>query len=169
VSVKSQIQRSVVDGDELVALRLEQEEDQVIGLIDALPTDVCTRCSESGLLLVCDSCDKNFHQTCIEIPLVSIPEGLWICDGCEQERSRSGTNKSDFVQLQRKRKLETVSTFDDEDDGPIDLLKKYSDERRKRLYILKQEHKSSQRKIKNKRMRGYKDDGFVVPANSDEE
>jgi hypothetical protein len=165
-TIKKQIQKSVVDGDELVALQAYFEEEPDIGLVDSLPTDACEKCSTGGLLLVCDACDKNFHMTCLSLPLQSIPDGLWICEVCENEREQEKETKTEFIQSKKKRKVFHIDS-DDSDEGPIDLLQKYSQRRILQAQANNNNHNKKATKKKsriNKGLLGYKDDGFVVPV-----
>eukprot|EP00658_Telonema_sp_P-2_P018433 TRINITY_DN17234_c0_g1_i1.p1 TRINITY_DN17234_c0_g1~~TRINITY_DN17234_c0_g1_i1.p1 ORF type:complete len:607 (+),score=111.08 TRINITY_DN17234_c0_g1_i1:191-2011(+) len=48
---------------------------------------MCARCKsgeerDSDSILLCDGCNKGFHQQCCQPVLASIPEGAWYCEGC---------------------------------------------------------------------------------------
>ncbi|OON21582.1 PHD-finger [Opisthorchis viverrini] len=40
-------------------------------------------------LLLCDSCDRGFHMTCLEPAVSELPEGSWICPICSTEDALS--------------------------------------------------------------------------------
>lgn len=42
----------------------------------------CGRNNRPTKMLLCDSCDKPFHLSCLSPPLNSIPKGDWICNNC---------------------------------------------------------------------------------------
>jgi len=44
--------------------------------------DACTICGDGGSLLICDGCDKEYHQSCCRPKLAQIPQGDWECDEC---------------------------------------------------------------------------------------
>lgn len=43
---------------------------------------VCNRPNRPTKMIMCDSCDKPFHLSCLTPPLTSIPKGDWICTNC---------------------------------------------------------------------------------------
>lgn len=43
---------------------------------------VCTKSNNPTKMILCDSCDKPFHISCLSPPLSSIPKGEWICKNC---------------------------------------------------------------------------------------
>jgi hypothetical protein len=52
----------------------------------AAADDGCTRCHTSlheGMLLLCDACDAPWHTYCLQPPLRSVPQGLWLCPSCD--------------------------------------------------------------------------------------
>jgi len=44
--------------------------------------DVCYICDDGGDLIICDSCVRAFHRSCLDPPLTEIPEGDWHCPQC---------------------------------------------------------------------------------------
>ncbi|XP_065055748.1 remodeling and spacing factor 1-like [Rhopilema esculentum] len=47
----------------------------------------CARCFSNkrpDLVLLCDKCDAAYHTLCLRPPLMSIPEGDWLCPYCQQ-------------------------------------------------------------------------------------
>ena len=49
---------------------------------------VCGGSHDEHLLLLCDSCDKGYHTSCLSPPLTAIPEGEWLCPLCLDKRDR---------------------------------------------------------------------------------
>ena len=53
---------------------------------------ICATCleghsSKGNEIILCDECDKGYHQTCVYPLLNSIPRGNWYCDKCTQSAS----------------------------------------------------------------------------------
>lgn len=47
--------------------------------------EVCKVCGmdrDDDSVLLCDSCDSEYHTYCLNPPLVRIPEGNWYCPSC---------------------------------------------------------------------------------------
>ena len=42
---------------------------------------------ENNVIILCDNCDEEYHQLCMDPPLVTIPEGEWYCQKwkCQKE------------------------------------------------------------------------------------
>lgn len=43
---------------------------------------VCTQSNNPTKMILCDSCDKPFHISCLSPPLTLVPKGEWICNNC---------------------------------------------------------------------------------------
>ena len=52
---------------------------------EELPCEVCASPSRDDLMLLCDSCNKGTHTTCLVPPLPAIPKGPWKCPACITE------------------------------------------------------------------------------------
>jgi hypothetical protein len=48
--------------------------------------DFCMYCGETGELIICDGCNQSCHLTCLDPPLMDIPDGDWYCPECSQKR-----------------------------------------------------------------------------------
>lgn len=138
--IHRQVQRAVSDEDELLAIRIQLEEeggeeaaeadpDVDVGLVDSSPADACSVCRDGGLLVLCDSCSSLWHLGCVAPPLPSVPEGLWICGLCEKDfLDLKFESKAAFVR-ERQIKLSTAAVLsaisekqdkqEDEDEGPV--------------------------------------------------
>jgi len=57
--------------------------------------EVCKSAADADKILLCDSCDKEFHLYCLEPALKKVPKGRWFCPECKQNflNSTSGANK----------------------------------------------------------------------------
>ena len=63
--------------------------------IDGLPCELCgSPCEETdNQILLCDSCDKGYHQYCLPSPIEVIPTGPWFCPSCCQSSTASTQQK----------------------------------------------------------------------------
>ncbi|KAG2469334.1 PF21B protein, partial [Polypterus senegalus] len=52
---------------------------------DIIHDDHCAVCKEEGDLLLCDSCSRAYHPSCIEPPLKMPSKGLWVCPKCQKK------------------------------------------------------------------------------------
>jgi len=76
--------------------------------------DTCAICDGGGDLLVCDSCPRTFHITCLDPPLSSVPTEEWQCPLCIEEDEddvegypfESEINGEDIVNVVDESKLE---------------------------------------------------------------
>ena len=190
--IHRQVQRAVSDEDELLAIRIQLEEEGAeadaaeadVGLVDSSPADACSVCKDGGLLVLCDSCSSLWHLACVAPPLPSVPEGLWICGLCEKDfLDLKFESKAAFVR-ERQIKLSSAAVLsaisdkqdkhkqEDEDEGPVVPV------RRGRALApfsasssasSESKKRRSSKKSEGRRMKGYKKDGFVVPVDSDDE
>lgn len=48
-------------------------------------TDVCGACSRGGDLLCCDKCPRAFHVECLGVNEEDLPDGDWVCGGCDED------------------------------------------------------------------------------------
>jgi hypothetical protein len=49
---------------------------------DDTPCEACGSPSPDPPMLLCDSCDKGYHISCLNPPLTSVPRGRWLCPAC---------------------------------------------------------------------------------------
>eukprot|EP00795_Rhopilema_esculentum_P011473 gene11473-21688_t len=42
----------------------------------------CSVCRDAGNLLMCDTCDRVYHLSCLDPPLSKVPPGTWFCPKC---------------------------------------------------------------------------------------
>ncbi|VDD91675.1 unnamed protein product [Enterobius vermicularis] len=65
--------------------------------------DYCESCQQPGELLLCDTCPKAYHTSCLDPELEEPPEGHWSCPSCEasgvqyeeKEEEKKPTNKEE--------------------------------------------------------------------------
>lgn len=47
--------------------------------------EICKKNDNHHLIILCDSCDREYHTYCLNPPLSSIPEGEWYCPHCNEK------------------------------------------------------------------------------------
>eukprot|EP00048_Salpingoeca_helianthica_P016399 m.232133 g.232133 ORF g.232133 m.232133 type:complete len:344 (+) comp18587_c0_seq1:102-1133(+) len=57
-----------------------EEEEQT-----SMPCEICGGDGPEDDGVICDSCEKSFHFTCLDPPMQSVPSGPWMCPACEAE------------------------------------------------------------------------------------
>jgi hypothetical protein len=58
--------------------------------------EYCCVCDDGGSLIVCDLCNKAYHQTCLNPPLANIPKGDWYCPDCQKNTPCKARRLSTF-------------------------------------------------------------------------
>ncbi|KAI8482743.1 Bromodomain adjacent to zinc finger domain protein 1A [Branchiostoma belcheri] len=75
----------------------EEEEEEEAVATEMEHADICSICSDGGVLVLCDTCPCAFHLLCADPPLNRTPRGKWRCQYCtgrvlrEPARTRRGT------------------------------------------------------------------------------
>ncbi|OQR94589.1 hypothetical protein ACHHYP_01114 [Achlya hypogyna] len=77
-----------------------------------VPCSGCNKKGGDGLRIVCDGkgCDKEFHTTCLDPPLITVPDGAWYCPSCAKRTPKqplavatpTASKKSDKAASARK-------------------------------------------------------------------
>lgn len=57
--------------------------------VEQMLSGLCIVCTQPGDLVKCDTCAKQQHLGCMQPPLVSKPQGSWICSDCQSTRTVS--------------------------------------------------------------------------------
>jgi PHD-finger len=52
----------------------------------------CVICEDGGVLISCDSCYRDFHQSCLDPPLLVVPDGDWFCPDCVHKSPNVGNS-----------------------------------------------------------------------------
>jgi hypothetical protein len=51
---------------------------------------VCGFPDASSNMLLCDGCNLGWHMYCLQLPLMAVPEGDWLCEQCRVEGGEAG-------------------------------------------------------------------------------
>ena len=62
--------------------KIAEEKEILLKDSDSKEPDFCAICDDGGILISCDKCFRDFHQSCLSPPLVEVPEGDWFCPDC---------------------------------------------------------------------------------------
>ncbi|CAN1837353.1 Helicase protein MOM1 [Linum perenne] len=56
--------------------------------------NVCHACKLGGKLLCCDGsgCERSYHLSCLDPPLLNVPLGIWHCSACTRKKLESGVH-----------------------------------------------------------------------------
>lgn len=73
-----------------ISAETKKELDDIIASTNEIPKapwdeGVCKVCGvdkDDDSVLLCDTCDAEYHTYCLNPPLVRIPEGNWYCPSC---------------------------------------------------------------------------------------
>ena len=93
------------------ALKLKKESNEE--LPEAPWDQGCSVCGldvMSGIVLLCDSCDAEYHTRCLDPPLSSEPEGEWFCPKCTREKEGKNTLNVHECQAFKGTQLEKAAT-----------------------------------------------------------
>lgn len=85
----------------------ESEEEET----DDSPIHACQKCNKHDhpeWILLCDTCDKGYHCSCLTPVLFIIPEGDWFCPLCQHEKLIENLNKQleELDKILHQRELE---------------------------------------------------------------
>jgi hypothetical protein len=58
--------------------------------------DICAICADGGKLIVCDGCEKSYHNHCLDPPLDEVPEGDWFCSQCNKKPAAISKSDESF-------------------------------------------------------------------------
>lgn len=59
--------------------------------VEQMLSGLCIVCTQPGDLVKCDTCAKQQHLCCMQPPLISRPQGPWMCIDCQSTRTVSLT------------------------------------------------------------------------------
>uniref|UniRef100_A0A8C5R8R6 Lysine-specific demethylase 5D n=1 Tax=Leptobrachium leishanense TaxID=445787 RepID=A0A8C5R8R6_9ANUR len=74
---------------------------------------ICSRGDDDDRLLLCDSCDDNYHTFCLLPPLAEPPKGLWHCPKCVMRECKRPPEAFGFEQATREYTLQSFGEMAD--------------------------------------------------------
>lgn len=80
----------------------------------------CELCFTGGQLLCCDGCERAYHLSCVNPPMLEIPTGDWFCVHCLTILATSGTRRESPENPHCSEIVIDDSTDENEDDGDSD-------------------------------------------------
>lgn len=80
----------------------------------------CELCFTGGQLLCCDGCERAYHLSCVNPPMLEIPTGDWFCVNCLSILAMSGTRRESPENPHCNEIVIDDSTDDNEDDEDAD-------------------------------------------------
>ncbi|XP_045649765.1 lysine-specific demethylase 5D isoform X11 [Ursus americanus] len=81
--------------------------------IDSYLCRICSRGDEDDKLLLCDSCDDNYHIFCLMPPLPEIPRGVWRCPKCIMAECKRPPEAFGFEQATQEYSLQSFGEMAD--------------------------------------------------------
>lgn len=112
---------------------------------DGYACQKCNKHDHPEWILLCDTCDKGYHCSCLVPLLFLIPEGDWFCPPCQQVKLIASLESQlmSFDTVQKERELEEekrqqaiIASIDEANvlspDKPIEKQRLSASERRKR-------------------------------------
>ncbi|MGK3739384.1 MAG: hypothetical protein ACI90V_006231, partial [Bacillariaceae sp.] len=111
----NQVQVQVEKGENDVAKK-KPADDNESDIVD--DDDVCAICADDGILIICDGCEKSYHNHCLEPPLDEVPEGDWFCPNCckSDNQAQVQVEKGDNDVAKKKPADDNESDIVDDDD-----------------------------------------------------
>eukprot|EP01114_Cavostelium_apophysatum_P018027 TRINITY_DN548_c0_g1_i1.p1 TRINITY_DN548_c0_g1~~TRINITY_DN548_c0_g1_i1.p1 ORF type:complete len:1044 (-),score=386.50 TRINITY_DN548_c0_g1_i1:46-3177(-) len=92
---ETEIDSSNSEAEEMFRHEGEEEiqEDRPLGC------QVCYKDNDEDKILLCDSCDQEYHMFCLDPPITTVPRGMWYCNKCApqieaQRRKRNEANQN---------------------------------------------------------------------------
>ncbi|XP_065070838.1 PHD finger protein 21A-like [Rhopilema esculentum] len=89
----------------------------------------CSVCRDAGNLLMCDTCDRVYHLSCLDPPLSKVPPGTWFCPKCLE---RLKDFKSPDIEEMKRNKESFIEYKQEIDKKRRDTLNAALEIRRKR-------------------------------------
>jgi PHD-finger len=82
-SWKARVRRAAENIGDLDLAELNRERRRYGATKKEEANDRCMFCNDFGDLLICDGCERSCHPSCLDPPLVEIPEGEFYCPECQ--------------------------------------------------------------------------------------
>ncbi|KAJ3679082.1 hypothetical protein LUZ60_017093 [Juncus effusus] len=92
-----------------------EETQQILQILDSLKPlqpapwedGVCKVCGvdrDDKSVLLCDTCDSEYHTYCLSPPLARIPEGNWYCPGCVRKKGKGKVEELEICSSSEKKR-----------------------------------------------------------------
>lgn len=62
---------------------------------------MCHQDSHADQILLCDSCDAEYHMFCLDPPLSSVPKGNWYCPECHEQVVPEPSQRPDLAGIEK--------------------------------------------------------------------
>jgi PHD-finger len=62
--------------------KIAKEREDYLSKCEEIRGVYCVICEDGGVLISCDNCYRDFHQSCLDPPLLAVPDGDWFCPDC---------------------------------------------------------------------------------------
>ncbi|XP_077237756.1 methyl-CpG-binding domain-containing protein 9-like [Tasmannia lanceolata] len=120
--VLSLVQKFAEHGDPVcLNAEAQKELDDALACASEIPKapweeGVCKVCGidkDDDSVLLCDSCDSEYHTYCLNPPLARIPEGNWYCPSCVagQSRGQDASLPTQVINRHLRRRYQGEGTF----------------------------------------------------------
>ena len=133
---------------------LESDVEKTISVWKYDHNSLCEKCGQIGEVLLCEGCNLSYHPTCLQPPLVDIPDEAWLCPECT-EQVLSVWEKQDGKHRATKRVNSLKDTSEYENDEDDDSAFESSDEEKikKKRGRRRRKRRRKRRKRRRKRRR----------------
>jgi hypothetical protein len=80
--VPAHVHAAAVDSDATTRSVSGDSDDREDDATENLTCEICKTDHEDLMMLLCDDCNYGYHGTCLNPPVLSVPETQWFCESC---------------------------------------------------------------------------------------